>query len=50
MSLTKLLEDHGLQDVLRGKLAAGESFEIVSLTTKEKMTSAEVKQKIDSKN
>ncbi len=50
MSLTKLLEDEGLQHVLREKLVAGEAFEIVSFSNKEKLSSEEVKQKIDTRN
>lgn len=50
MSIEKLLEDANVREVINARLERGESFEFISLATEEKMTSAEVKQKIDSKN
>ncbi|MDO9392968.1 MAG: hypothetical protein Q7T42_03210 [Methylotenera sp.] len=50
MSIEKLLDNKCVRTAINERFEAGESFEIISLKTGEKMTSEEVKQKIDSKN
>lgn len=45
MSLQKLLDDDGVQQIMNDMLDRGERFELISLANGEKLTSEEVKQK-----
>lgn len=45
MSLQKLLDDEGVQQIMNDMLERGDRFELISLVSDEKLTSEEVKQK-----
>lgn len=44
MSLNELMDDENVKDLINEKLASGESFELISLTTFERVTSDLLKQ------